>query len=106
MFWIAALLSVIGGIVIGVEAGKQVHETNDLFSSEETTYDGTSIITGIFIGLLAAALWAGLAVGLRLVAEIADNTRPMWSREQPPASQPSSPSQVAPPGSAPPSRSS
>lgn len=77
LFWIAALLSVIGGIVIGISASEEVKRTNDIFGDTTTTYDGSIIFAGVVAGIFSAALWAALGVGLRLLAEIADNTRPL-----------------------------
>jgi hypothetical protein len=74
VFWIAAVLSIIGGIVLGVSTSREVNRTNALFGpATTTTHNGSIVFAWVVAGILSAALWAALGVGLRLLAEIADN---------------------------------
>jgi hypothetical protein len=74
VFWIAAILSVIGGLILGLALSRPTFLTpnGDVVHGPR---DGSVVFAGIVGGILTAALWAAMAAALRLLAEIADSTR-------------------------------
>jgi hypothetical protein len=87
VFVIAAILSIIGGIVVGISASDLITpdlklqmqqggiSRSQLENAGIHTRDNGLLVAWIIGGLLTAALWAAAAVVLTLLAEIAHNTR-------------------------------
>ena len=64
MFGTAAVLSVLGGVVVALTAG-----------------DGGAAIVGLIGGALVAAVWVGMAVGLLLLHQIATGIQTLTKTE-------------------------
>ena len=64
----ASLLSVIGGLIVGIEASK--YRAFDAFGGIATHHHPGVIAYWIAIGEFTAAVWLALAVGLELLADV------------------------------------
>jgi hypothetical protein len=74
---IAAVLSVIGGVITGIAASKYTGIGTDEFGDQvtQTRHHGDVVVFWIAVGVLTAALWMAVAVDLRLIADIGESLR-------------------------------
>lgn len=69
----ASVLSVIGGVVVGIEVSK--YRAFDAFGGIATHHHPGVIAYWIAIGVFTAAVWLALAVGIELLADVGRSLR-------------------------------
>jgi hypothetical protein len=74
---VAAAFCVIGGVITGIEASKYTAVGADEFGLQaaQTRHRGDVIVLFSAIGVLTAALWMAIAVGVKLMADIGTSLR-------------------------------
>jgi len=77
VFVIAAVLSVIGGIALGVELSKETSlaDVGPFSPRDEAGHDPAVLASCILGGVFTAALWGGMAVALALLKDISRASR-------------------------------